>query len=92
MGSNLESKINQGNNYKSAGERKIVDVLNKYGIDFRYESPVLINDHQGKQRIWYPDFYLPEFGVCIENYGSLDDHLQAPGPPRLSQILVYRKE
>lgn len=65
MTTDLESKIN----YKSSGERKIAQILNKYGIDFKYESPVLITDDQNKQRIWYPDFYLPEFGVYIENYG-----------------------
>jgi hypothetical protein len=65
MGDNLESKIN----YKSSGERKIAQILNKYGIDFKYEFPVLITDEQNKQRIWYPDFYLPEFGMYIEYFG-----------------------
>ena len=89
MGSNLESKINQEYSFKSAGERKIAEVLNKYGIDFKYESPVLINDNQGKQRIWYPDFYLPEYGVYIENYGI--DCQPDYDNGRIKKQQVYRK-
>lgn len=87
MGNNLESKINH--EYKSAGERKIADVLNKYGIDFKYELPVLINDSQGKQRIWYPDFYLPEYGVYVENYGIENTPDYDNG--RIKKQQVYRK-
>lgn len=69
MASDLESKLREKYQFKSSGERKIAEILNEYGIDFKYESPLLINDNQNKQRIWYPDFYLPEYGVYIENYG-----------------------
>ena len=30
---------------------------------------VLVHAHENKPRIWYPDFYLPEFGTYIEYYG-----------------------
>jgi hypothetical protein len=30
---------------------------------------VLVNHPKGKPRIWYPDFYLPEFGIYIEYFG-----------------------
>lgn len=40
MASDLESKLDD--KFKSAGERRIADILNKYGIDFKYESPLAI--------------------------------------------------
>jgi hypothetical protein len=89
MEGNLESKINQEYNFKSAGERRIAEILNKYGIDFKYESPVLVNDNQGKQRIWYPDFYLPEFGVYIENYGI--DCQPGYDNGRIKKQQIYRR-
>jgi hypothetical protein len=69
MSVNLETKINQPGPFKSAGERKIAEVLDKYGIPFKYESPVLVHDQQKKPRIWYPDFYLPTHGIYVEYYG-----------------------
>jgi len=89
MGNNLESKINHNYEYKSTGERRIAEILNKYGIDFKYESPVLINDDQDKQRIWYPDFYLPEYGIYIENYGIENTPTYDNGIIKKQQ--VYRK-
>lgn len=69
MSTNLEKRINQPNQYKSAGERKIAEILTKYDIPFKYESPVLVHDSDNKLRIWYPDFFLPESCVFIEYYG-----------------------
>ena len=69
MSANLEARINQPNQFKSAGERKIAEILTKYGIPFRYESPLLVHDAENKPRIWYPDFFLPEYGIYIEYYG-----------------------
>lgn len=54
MNSNLETKIDGQGPFKSAGERKIADVLSKYGLPFKYESPLLVQDNQEKPRIWYP--------------------------------------
>ena len=73
MSANLETRINQPNQYSSAGERKIAEILTKYGIPFKYESPVLVQDDQNKPRIWYPDFFLPEYGIYIEYYGLEGD-------------------
>jgi DNA helicase-4 len=69
MNDDLENKISTPNQFKSAGERKIAEVLDKYGISFKYESPIIITDNDKKQRIWYPDFYLPQFGIYLEFYG-----------------------
>jgi hypothetical protein len=69
MADNLESKLGLENDFKSAGERKIADILNKYGITFVYEQPLAVQDHQNKLRIWYPDFFLPEYGIYLEFNG-----------------------
>lgn len=74
MSYNIESKIKEAFSYRSIGERRIAEVLDKYRIDLKYESPVLIQDDHNKQRIWYPDFYLPEFAQFIEYYGLTGDH------------------
>ncbi|NIO22376.1 MAG: hypothetical protein GTN76_17035, partial [Candidatus Aenigmarchaeota archaeon] len=36
---------------------------------YHYEPGVLVNSVYEKPRIWYPDFYLPEFGAYIEYFG-----------------------
>lgn len=69
MNQNLEEKIERIYNFKSEGERRIAEVLNKYKIDFKYEYPVLVKDNDRKIRIWYPDFFIPEFGVYLEYFG-----------------------
>jgi hypothetical protein len=55
--------------YRSEGERRIAGFLDENSIRYHYEPGVLVNHPRGKPRIWYPDFYLPEFGVYIEYYG-----------------------
>jgi hypothetical protein len=74
MNDDLETKINTTNRFKSAGEKKIAGILDKYGISFKYESPVIVIDNDKKQRIWYPDFYLPQFGIYLEFYGFKGNH------------------
>ena len=60
---------NKSKQFKSEGERKIAYFLDKTKIKYQYEKPVLINSIENKIRIWYPDFYLPEFKTHIEYYG-----------------------
>jgi len=55
-------------NYKSSGERKIAAFLDRAGIKFEYEAAVAIRE-RGYQRIWYPDFKLPEYNLFIEYLG-----------------------
>jgi len=68
---NLEGMINgkQQPDLKSEGERKIAYFLEENSIKYNYESGVLVNSYKDKLRIWYPDFYLPEFKTHIEYYG-----------------------
>ncbi len=54
---------------KSEGERRIAYFLEENSIRYQYEAGVLVNSIEKKPRIWYPDFYLPEFGTYIEYYG-----------------------
>jgi hypothetical protein len=55
--------------FKSEGERRIARFLEDNLIKYQYEPGVLVNSYKYKPRIWYTDFYLPEFGTYIEYYG-----------------------
>jgi len=55
--------------FKSEGERRIAHFLDENAIRYQYEAGVLVHADDHKPRIWYPDFYLPEFGTYIEYYG-----------------------
>ena len=55
--------------FKSEGERRIASFLKDNSIKYQYEPGVLVNSWEHKPRIWYPDFYLPEFGTYIEYFG-----------------------
>jgi len=67
----LEGKINYGarSKFKSEGERRIAYFLDINSIKYQYESGILVQSTEKKPRIWYPDFYLPQFGTYIEYYG-----------------------
>ena len=71
MNQNLEEKIDRGKklDFKSEGERRIAYFLDTNSIKYIYEPGVLVNSAQEKPRIWYPDYYLPEFKTYIEYYG-----------------------
>jgi len=70
MNQTLENKLSNQEraNLKSEGERRIAYFLESNSIKYHYEPGLLINSDQ-KPRIWYPDFYLPEFGAYIEYFG-----------------------
>ena len=67
----LEKELQSGHtqNFRSEGERRIAYFLQDNQIKYSYEQGVLVNSPEGQQRIWYPDFYLPEFGAYIEYFG-----------------------
>ena len=58
--------------YRSAGERRVGEFLEEAGIPFEHEAPILVRD-RGKPKIWYPDFYLPDFHTIIEYFGVEGD-------------------
>lgn len=56
----------------SNGEKEIKKILDECNIKYVYEYPLLIQESRGDkeyQRIWYPDFWLSEFGIVIEYFG-----------------------
>jgi hypothetical protein len=67
----LEDRVSEGKRpkFKSQGERRIAYFLDDNSIKYLYEPGVLVNSEDEKPRIWYTDFYLPEFGAYIEYYG-----------------------
>jgi hypothetical protein len=71
MTRNLEYKLREQGPpiFKSEGERRIADFLGSNSIKYHYEPGLLINSISQKPRLWYPDYYLPEFGAYIEYYG-----------------------
>ena len=56
------------NHYKSGGEKRIGDYLQKREINFSYERPVAVADN-GKTKLWHPDFFLDDYHVLIEYLG-----------------------
>jgi hypothetical protein len=74
--------------YGSKAEVQIARLLDREGIAFRYEHPLAVVD-RGRTRIWYPDFYLPEYGMIIEYFGMNDD----PGYRKRAEhkMQVYRE-
>ena len=62
----------ESSGYKSRAEVQIAGLLGREGIAYRYEHPLAVID-RGKTRIWYPDFYLPEYGMIIEYFGVNGD-------------------
>ena len=67
-----QRQTNEGPGYRSRAEVRIAGILDREEIAYRYEHPLAVVD-QGKTRIWYPDFYLPEYGVILEYFGINGD-------------------
>jgi hypothetical protein len=67
-----QRQADEGPGYRSRAEVRIAGILDQEGIAYRYEHPLAVVD-QGKTRIWYPDFYLPEYGMILEYFGIHGD-------------------
>jgi hypothetical protein len=63
---------NEGRGYKSKAEVQIARMFERNNIAYRYEYPVAVVD-RGRTRLWYPDFYLPDYAVIIEYFGVNGD-------------------
>ena len=70
MNQTLEHKLRDQEHpsLRSEGERRTAYFLEANSIKYYYEPSLLINS-DNKPRIWYPDFYLPEFSAYIEYFG-----------------------
>ena len=58
--------------YKSRGEAQVGRLLDRYGIPFFYEQPLMVYD-RGKNRIWLPDFTLPHYHDLVLEYAGMPD-------------------
>ena len=74
--------------YKSWGEEQIARLLDRNRIAYQYEYPVAVVD-EGKTRLYYPDFRLPEYGLIIEYFGVNGD--SGYDRQRKHKINVYKK-
>ena len=54
----------------SGAENIVAEFLTAYEIWWNYEQPVIVKDEDDRQRTWYPDFFLSEFGVYVEVCGD----------------------
>jgi hypothetical protein len=55
--------------FDSEAEKKVATFLKELNIYWDTQPKLLVNDHYDKERIVYPDLYLPEFGIYIEVCG-----------------------
>ena len=58
--------------YRSRGEAKVGRLLDRYGIPFFYEMPLIVLD-RGTHRRWHPDFTLPGYGGLLVEYAGMPD-------------------
>ena len=71
--------------YKSEGERQIARLLERSNIRFEYEYPLSVVD-RGKVRVWYPDFWLPDYGIAIEYAGVTDSEDYTAGVAHKKEV------
>tara|TARA_B100000315_G_C14514625_1_gene558590 strand:- start:731 stop:931 length:201 start_codon:yes stop_codon:yes gene_type:complete len=45
----------------------LVRTANRHKISFLYEKETFLED-DFKSKIWHPDFYLPDFKMCVEYF------------------------
>jgi len=64
----LENALEYVESHGSFCEKQIARTLNINRIRYSYEYPVAVVD-RGKVRLWYPDFWLPDYGMAIEYLG-----------------------
>jgi len=58
--------------YRSRGESQVGRLLERYGIPFCYEHPLVVYSG-GRYRSWHPDFTLPTYGDLIVEYAGMPD-------------------
>lgn len=63
---------NPRNKLKSEGERRLAAALDYYSLPFIYEPKVTFLDGT-RDRVFRPDFFLPDWNVYIEYFGRVGD-------------------
>ena len=70
----LEAAVHQyDGGFRSRGENRLAAAMDHYAIRYVYEQPTPIIDHRGRQRVWHPDFTLPDYGELIVEYAGMPD-------------------
>jgi len=60
--------------YQNRQERQVGGLLDRYGIPFFYQSPMLVMKGD-RHEIWYPTFTLPQYGMSVIDYRALQDDI-----------------
>ena len=77
--------------YESQQELSIGRVLDRYGIPFFYQQPMIVYDQQEHQ-VWHPSFTLPSYGGTVIDYipSSLGQNGH-PGTNHREQVYQYNQ-
>lgn len=62
---------------KSYGEMKIANFLYRNGVNYKYEKEYSVDTRSAEHTQYYPDFFLPDYGIYIEYFG-IDHKGNAP--------------
>ena len=73
-----EIRTFKGEKVKGHGERIIANHLFRMGIEYQYEEPYKYTTRTLDYGQYKPDFYLPEYGIYIEHFGTARDGSTAP--------------
>ena len=68
----------KGEMVKGHGERIIANHLFRMGVEYQYEEPYKYTTRTLDYSQYKPDFYLPEYGIYIEHFGTARDGSTAP--------------
>lgn len=61
-----QMKSYSNGNFRSSYENKLVELLNKLGLEWKYEELTFKYNYKDKLRRYTPDFYLPKYNLIIE--------------------------
>jgi DNA helicase-4 len=73
-----EIRTFKGEKVKGHGERIIANHLFRMGVEYQYEEPYKHTTRTLDYTQYKPDFYLPEYGIYIEHFGTARDGSTAP--------------
>lgn len=73
-----EIRTLKGEAVKSYEECLIANHLFRLGVNYQYEAKYEVNTRGLDYRQYQPDFYLPDYGIYIEHYGTDRDGDTAP--------------
>ncbi|WP_456294875.1 UvrD-helicase domain-containing protein [Vibrio sp. AK197] len=84
----------RGEQVKSFGEMVIANWLFRKGINYQYEAKYRIDVATEEYRQYEPDFYLPDYDIYIEYYGTDENGNTAPyvNQERYHQSIAWKRE